>query len=457
MEFENPLKSLPTKLLRSTQRHQTLINLRWLAIVGVGAALGAAMMIGVSLPYGMLFVLLGLLAIANVFYLFMFKRASKGINASEGDENSAPPSSFRTLLFLQIATDWVLLTAFLHYSGGIQNPFVYVYVLHMIIGVTMSGSNITWWLAGFGMTLITGVTALEYFEVIPYYPVAGSLPKIWDIEPYMLFGRLAALAMVLAITGYMTHFLVDGIRQREEKLFEMSRDLVKLSNVKSEFLYRVTHELKSPVAAMMSAVDAVLTLSKDCLTDRSSDLLRRIRVRGEGLLTLIKDLLEIAKLSTPNYAKTLEPVEPAPLLKVVCETEEIKAAEKKIEFVSSFGEVGKVMAETSALREVFSNLVSNAVRYTPENGKVTVRFEQQDGRLFLQVSDTGIGISEEDQKKLFQEFFRAANAKKFTVSGTGLGLAITKAHIEAFGGTISVSSKLGEGTSFTVQIPVLKD
>jgi signal transduction histidine kinase len=259
----------------------------------------------------------------------------------------------------------------------------------------------------------------------------------------MIFGRLFALAMVLLICGFVTHFLVSGIREREEKLYKMSKDLVALSHVKEEFFRRVTHDLKSPVAAMMSAIDAVLMITKDTLAEKPADMLKRIRIRGEGLLSLIKDLLEIAKLSTA-----------APLLKEVSDTEQFKAGERKITLTVDISGSPVVIAEDSSLREVFSNLVSNAVRYTPEGGTVRVKLEETGGKMRVEVADSGIGISEEDQKKLFTEFFRASNARKFTAAGTGLGLAITRAHVAAFGGTISVSSVLGEGTTFAVEIPL---
>ncbi|MFA4987691.1 MAG: HAMP domain-containing sensor histidine kinase [Candidatus Brocadiia bacterium] len=458
MDFANPLSSIPNRKIALTENLGTLIFLRWLAVGGVGLSLVVAYFLGLNLPWETHLRLLVLLAGLNAAYLLWHRYiATAEIVADDPQKGDRPPYQLLALLFVQIATDWLLLTAFLHFAGGLLNPFVFLYVLHMIIAAGLIHMNIGVTLTAFGVGLISAVSFLELNGRLGFQAVNG-LPSVRDMDIRMLFAYLLVLTFVLFSTYRVTYFLVSRIRERETKLYEMSSELVALSNLRSEFLFRVTHELKSPVAAMMSAVDAVLALSGECLAAPGKDILERMRRRGEGLLSLIKDLLEIARLSSPSFTREVHPVEPAGLLAGIIEMEELKAAERGISLKSTVGvEPPKVLADESALREVFSNLVSNAIRYTPYRGSVEVFLTGQGDKISFAVSDTGIGISDEDQKKLFGEFFRASNAKKFSPAGTGLGLAITKTHVERMGGSISVKSKLGEGTTFTVVLPAYKE
>ena len=462
MEFANPLKTLPNRVLSLASNLEALILLRWLAVGGVMIALVAADIIGLPLPFFSHFVLLLLLSTLNGGYWFWL-RAYKCKCQKTGDKDNEKicsgdkiPRVLFLQLFSQIVTDWILLTAFLHFSGGILNPFLMVYVLHIIIGVSLIDVNMTALLAGFGTLCISITTHLEVIGILDYHPLYIGAPDVRFLPWYIVFGLLFALLLVLFITGTITYSLIQGIRERERKLLKMSHDLVELSRVKSEFLFRVTHELKSPIVAIISGIDAILISVGETLKGVPLEMLKRMKGRGKGLIELIKDLLEIAHLSTPDYDKHFEPVEPEELLKEVCDTQSIIASEKNIKFEVEISSPPVINANRDALREVFSNLVSNAVRYTPHGGVVRVLLTAENSDLFFRVADTGIGISEEDKEKLFNEFFRARNAVKFSAVGTGLGLAITKAHIESFGGSISVESKLNEGTAFVVNIPAFQ-
>jgi len=452
VELKNPLSTVPNRVVSLVSNLDTLIRLRWVATGGVAAALFVAWKLGLPLPYPTHFMLVGMLALLNLVYSVWIGRVSVP-QLARPDEGEKIPKRILTLLFAQIATDWILLTAFLHFSGGILNPFLLVFVLHAIIGVSLVDFNMSFYLTAFGLSLVSGMTLMELTGVLEFHPLFSGFPDIRELPWYYLVGSHVALGLVMFIASSLTYHLVQGIRERERKLYAMSKDLVALSEIRTEFLYRVTHELKSPVAAMMSAVDAVLVLAGDCLGEKAKDMLMRIRRRGEGLLNLIKDLLEIARLSTPSFEREMRPVDPAQVLEMVCETEEIKAEQKGLAFEVEMKPVPAVLGDEAALREIFSNLISNAVRYTPEGGEVRISLREESGKVVFEVSDTGIGISEEDRKKLFTEFFRSANARKFSPAGTGLGLAITKAHVERMGGTISVRSKLNEGTTFRVEFP----
>ena len=131
-----------------------------------------------------------------------------------------------------------------------------------------------------------------------------------------------------------------------------------------------------------------------------------------------------------------------------------RASEKQIELAFDGAERLELLGDRTRLAQLLDNLVSNAIKFTPEGGRVGVRLTQYERRVVVGVSDTGMGISPEEQARLFQRFFRTSEATRRAIQGTGLGLTITKAIAEAHGGTIEVESTVGVGTTFVVELPV---
>jgi signal transduction histidine kinase len=223
---------------------------------------------------------------------------------------------------------------------------------------------------------------------------------------------------------------------------------------KSEFVRMVTHEFRSPLSAVQSMLRLLELGVVGPLGEKQRDLVERSQRRISALLAMVGDLLELAagKMEMLQGEKTR--VDLNQIIAKVTDLMRTGAEEKDIDYRIEVGEEPLILIGfEDGLERVVMNLVSNAIKYTPQGGSVTVRAWSEDGRIRLEVSDTGIGIPEEALPRIFTEFYRAKNAKAMNVEGTGLGLVIAKDVIEQHGGEISVRSVVGEGSTFSVSLP----
>ena len=221
----------------------------------------------------------------------------------------------------------------------------------------------------------------------------------------------------------------------------------------------VTHELRSPVSVVRSLMRTLLAGYVGELSAPQREMLERVQYRADFLQTLIDDLLDLAAGKADVRAK--EPNVPVRLdeaVERVVERFKIPAQEKAItlewECACADGPI-KIAATNEGIDRILNNLVSNAIKYTPNGGRVAVKLFARENRATLEIADSGIGIPEDALPHLFEEFYRAPNAKTQVKEGTGLGLAITKDLIVRYGGHISVQSRVGQGTTFTITFPIL--
>lgn len=234
-----------------------------------------------------------------------------------------------------------------------------------------------------------------------------------------------------------------------------------LEQSKSQFVRMVTHELRSPVSVIRSLLRTLTGGFAGGLTPQQQDILERAAHRAEFLQGLIDDLLDMAAgKAEVRGRETPEPVALRASLEKIVRRFEVSAREKDIQLEwidRSDNDPVTVLGTKDEIDRIFNNLVSNAVKYTPPEGKVTVRLARVNGEAQVTVEDTGIGIPEDAMQHLFEEFYRAPNAKEMEREGTGLGLTIVKDLITRLGGHISVKSTKNVGSQFTVTLPIHQD
>jgi signal transduction histidine kinase/FixJ family two-component response regulator len=227
-----------------------------------------------------------------------------------------------------------------------------------------------------------------------------------------------------------------------------------LDQMKSDFVNMVSHELRSPLTAIKLQHGVILDGLAGELTPKQRELMGRAHAKIQGLLDLINDLLDVAKMEAGH--RQLEQV-PLPLGEVLGEVVgllQAKAKEQKVSLKLSVpNDLPPVLADRRSMDEVFNNLVSNAINYSPDGGEVTVAAVSHNDYVEVLVQDTGIGIAAEEIPKIFDKFYRVKHPRARQVIGTGLGLAIVKGIIEAHRGSIKVESTLGVGTNFHVFLP----
>lgn len=239
-----------------------------------------------------------------------------------------------------------------------------------------------------------------------------------------------------------------------QKLVEEKARLEELDQAKKQFIRLVTHELQAPIAA----VENYLQLIQEGYVppEKQREVICKCITRAEEERVLINDLLELGRLeSDVNHVDELANV-PGILLEVLEDCRET-IKEKNLNLVKKVnGNIPQIQADPGQIKSLWCNLVSNAVKYTQPGGDIEISLKTQESWLMGMVRDTGIGIPEEDQDRLFSEFFRARNAKKAGIPGTGLGLVIVKRIVERLGGEVSLESQPGEGTLVCFRIPITK-
>lgn len=231
-----------------------------------------------------------------------------------------------------------------------------------------------------------------------------------------------------------------------------------LEEAKRKFVLLVTHELRSPIGVVHSLLKTLSGGYAGDLSDVQADMVQRALRRNEFLQTLIDDLLDVAASKAGLRRSTaMQPVDLAMVVRRVFARYTITAAEKGIDLQLDAAEDSSaiVNGNEEELDRAVANLLSNAVKYTPEGGMVRVSLKCQSGTARLAIRDSGIGIPEQAIPHLFEEFYRAPNAREQVKQGTGLGLVITKEIVTRHKGTIRVSSEVEKGTTFTVILPLL--
>ncbi len=224
-----------------------------------------------------------------------------------------------------------------------------------------------------------------------------------------------------------------------------------LNALKSRFVSMASHEFRTPLSTIMSSVDLIARYSDGEQRDKVDRHVAKIRSKVRELTTMLNDFLSLDKLEQGMVRCTVSEVDVVHLcIELV---EELRSLTKPGQIITydHEGTERTIFQDRQMLAHVLSNLVSNAIKYSPEGKKIRLTTRVEHGHLRIEVIDEGMGIPEEDQQHLFERFFRASNA--FTVQGTGLGLNIVRKYLDLMGGTIDFTSEPGKGSTFTAQLP----
>lgn len=229
-------------------------------------------------------------------------------------------------------------------------------------------------------------------------------------------------------------------------------DLRRLEQMRREFVANVSHELKTPLTSISAYTETLLDGAIDD-PEHNREFLERIEEQTNRLQVLIIDLLSLARMESDETAFDLLPIDTLEVLTASVDAHQAIADSKSIRLtLVGPTEPADVLADAEAVRTILDNLLDNALNYTPTGGKVVVRWSIDAEWVQIDVQDTGVGIAQEFQARIFERFFRVDKARSRELGGTGLGLSIVKHLCQVFGGTVSVKSQIGEGSTFTVRL-----
>jgi len=230
--------------------------------------------------------------------------------------------------------------------------------------------------------------------------------------------------------------------------------LKKLDEMKSAFVSMVSHEIRSPLSTILSQIKILTDGLAGELGAKQADILGKMSRKVEGLVALSNELLDLSRIEAGLIVQDKQQVQLMDILENLVGFMQARAKEKNISLSLKKANLPLINADEKSLEEVFSNLITNAIIYTPEGGKVNVAGKVKGDFVDIKVNDTGYGIAPDEIPLIFERFYRVKTDKTRNIIGTGLGLPIVKSIVEAHNGTVKVESKEGAGSTFSVRLPI---
>jgi signal transduction histidine kinase len=369
---------------------------------------------------------------------------------------------------LQIGLDLLAMVTLIHYSGGLENPFIFFFVFHMIMGsILLSGRDIWFQMVGSGLILFT-LLMLTYFGVIEHHRIDGfASPDLWFNQPYLLAGS-ASFAATMLMAVYMTSSISHSVLSREEELVSaktlLENKSLELEHANAELIRRqslliqseklaslgklsagIAHELNNPLTGILNFS---YFIKEACEDDEGVQRDIKVVIREtERCKKIIKGLLDFARQNQPEKKS-------ADVIKTLNRTVSLVENHKdfkNIEIIRDYDEyLPSFMFDADQMQQVFMNLIVNAQEAMAEGGTIYIRvkYKAAENQMEISFRDSGTGIDPEHLQKIFDPFYTTKEM------GTGLGLSISMGIIQNHGGTLEVISKSGEGSAFVVNLPL---
>ena len=444
---------------------RVFITIRWITILGIiTATLVASRIFHIGFPTLAAYGTCAFVTLCNLALLYQSRSLEKM-------QTGVVIHRARTYGTAHLLLDLAAFTVLLHFTGGIENPFIFYFVLHIIGASIMFHYKIVYLLATTVIVMVMLLVGLEYAGAITHVNLAGfAAPTLYKEGGYIL-AVLVVLATALFATAYMATSVSGELRKRQREVVQLSqrllekrtgeleqasKEVAKLEEARGRFLRFLgvtVHDLKAPLTAIQSYFWVMLGGLSGELTEKQRNMLERSSRRVKELLNLVSDLLDIPRIETGQIVQEMKDVSLGRVIKASIGELQDLAKEKKVKLKTELPQaLPKIRGSSPRLQQVITNLIGNAINYTSE-GEVTIRVNERDSEIQVEVMDTGIGIPPEDLPRVFDDFFRASNVE---TKGTGLGLSIAKRIVEAHGGGIWAESPCSEsntGSKFTFTLP----
>jgi len=481
----NPDPELTPEEAALVLRIGVFVTMRWLAIIGVIiASLLATRVFGISLPMLPVYLICAAMAWYNLLFFLQARslKAEAGGPVTRGraflprqlllmpKATSPLIEKARAIGNIHIIVDLVAFTVLLHFTGGIENPFIFYFVFHVILAGILLHYRVAYLAATSAIALVLLLVGLEYSGIMPHVHLAGFVSAgLYQHGAYIL-AVLVALATCLYASAYMVTSIsgelrkrqrevlalqAKGLREKTKELEEAGRELAKLEKGREHllrFLAIAYHDLKAPLSAVQSYLQLMLGGFVGEMAEQQRHMVERSSKRITGLLTLISDLLDVSRIEGGQIVREMEDISLSSVVKESMESVSALAGEKGIKLNAEIpASLPELRASGVRLQQVITNLLTNAIKFTPEKGEIKLRVAEREDEIQVAVMDAGTGINAEDLPRIFDDFYRGSDTGK---AGTGLGLAIARRIVEAHGGKIRAESpnpedKKARGSKFT--------
>jgi signal transduction histidine kinase len=427
---------------RSILQARWLIRARWLIALSSIFAISAASLIQIfSLEYAKLIASSVALLLVNSLYYIYIKQLRKKKPAQQ--ERKALSN-----LHWQIGLDFLFLTIMIYFSGGIENPAILFYVFHIIISSMILPVRGAILLAGWAMGLLISSSLLVYAGVLNHYPLSNTISlNLFSNLPYLLF-TLSVFLVTSLLIMYFTITLAQRMRSARIELKQVNESLLAQDKIKNEYVYRVTHNIKGDLSSISGSLSVVQQQILAPVDEKNAEFIEKAFNRTHKLMNFVDDLLSLTSMMLNNRFEVRK-LNFTELAGQVFEQMSHKAHEKRLVYTLEKPEEDLFMQGVKvSIKEAIMNLVSNAIKYTPEEGvvKLTIRYFKE--TIIFSAEDSGVGIASDELQHIFKEFYRAGNAG--SIEGAGIGLSLVKAIVDRHKGKLLVKSEINKGSAFTI-------
>ena len=345
----------------------------------------------------------------------------------------------------------------IHYTGGVANFFIIIILVPIAVVTELLPQRAAYAAAAVASAMLNFVGWGEQQGILSHVCVEiarkpDAMPAALHTDPLYVFHVTAALTATIFAMVFVASTIAARLRRREAELEDAYRQLHAVDEDKSLFMRKAEHEMRVPLAAIHSILEGIAHTSKE-LTAEHRELIVRAQRRSLGMMELVGDLLKFSRLNAPQATPQLTRVQLDGIVRDTVALLEQRALAGGLT-IECKADAVVIDGDEERLRELVTNLVGNAIQYTPSGGRVEVHLSEESAAAVLTVADTGIGISEKAQGRLFEEFYRAPEAKECFSGGTGLGLAIAKRIVVLHGGEIDATRRPERGSLFTVILPL---
>lgn len=430
-----------------------LVLVRFLVVLAIaGGVLFSEHVVGVAgMNHAALYTIAGLLLLCNVATMAV----NRPYRAAPKPNPGAQPF-LHGLMHVTVGVDFLFLAAALYFVGGAQSPFQAFFIFHVIIASVLLSPAASMGYALVGYLLLAALTVGTWLGWLPPQFPEGAVPSQSPLDGRYVFTVLVVNGLLFALVAALMNGLMRLLRRNMHVLYDTSRELERLSHLRRDFLHIAMHNLRSPIGVVSMHMSNMLNGYGGDLTEKQRNWVTRSQTRLGELQAFLNDLEFLTALDSDSLEKQGHDFDLCELLSEIAVEYQDLAAERCHDLLQECpDEHLKVHGVPRLVHEMVVNFITNAVKYTPVGGRIVIRALSRGEWVRIEVEDNGIGISEADQKRLFDEFVRFKQGAEVLgdVHGSGLGLSIVHRIAKMHGGRVDVVSELGKGSIFAIELP----